>query len=393
MNNLYSVPTRAYGLGLGFLIFDVIASVCIIGSTIAAIINRSPGWKRAQTLHFGLILLSIWTILNVIDQSIRRSHPHVTYSYILFSCVSEIFRTTSNIFLLWGFLQVLNRFDHLRDQESYYAIWWLGIPLWIMGIYFICMQFAVAFAWLNFADVQVIQRLAKAKNGLEIALCAIQLVAYFMTTSVMPDNFPGKGELLVVPFFISVALMCRSFVEVIIVGQLDRSPGNLPNTWRARDVIFNIFSIFAAACVPGLVWDQNEQTYEDPMHKEETRAIDAVTDKLRRMIFVYSECYPASTFPPFKDFLKEIEQLLEEHRNVRPLKYHEEDYEREELRRLRKRFKDWKPICKVDQESGDGVSLEIERSEEAKQRLANVMLIIQSDHRSNYDVNSSGGIV
>lgn len=56
------------------------------------------------------------------------------------------------------------------------------------------MLFALAFAWLSFADLDVINAIAEARNGFEIAFTAVQFVAMLWTVSwawVALDSYPG----------------------------------------------------------------------------------------------------------------------------------------------------------------------------------------------------------
>jgi hypothetical protein len=47
-----------------------------------------------------------------------------------------------------------------------------GILLWVLAIYHLCLLFAVCFAWLSFADLDVINELMNARNAIEFTFTA-----------------------------------------------------------------------------------------------------------------------------------------------------------------------------------------------------------------------------
>ena len=105
----------------------------------------------------------------------------------------------------------------------------------------------------------------------------------------------------------SWVLTLRSFVEIIIVGQLDRRPKDLRNMWRAKDVCFHLGSALAFILASGLVWEEKGKKYNDPLHDQETIDINLVTSCLRDTIQQYAENNPEATFPPFEEVLKVVE--------------------------------------------------------------------------------------
>ena len=50
------------------------------------------------------------------------------------------------------------------------------LTLTLLGVYSICLKFAVSISWLSMNDVGVIQAIAKARNGVEVAFSALQFV-------------------------------------------------------------------------------------------------------------------------------------------------------------------------------------------------------------------------
>jgi hypothetical protein len=48
--------------------------------------------------------------------------------------------------------------------------------LWFLALYHLCLLFALSFAWLSFADLNVINAIAEARNGFEIAFTVVQFI-------------------------------------------------------------------------------------------------------------------------------------------------------------------------------------------------------------------------
>jgi hypothetical protein len=55
--------------------------------------------------------------------------------------------------------------------------------LCFLAFYHICLLFALSFAWLSFSDLHVINAIAKARNGFEIAFTALQFISTIWTAS------------------------------------------------------------------------------------------------------------------------------------------------------------------------------------------------------------------
>src|SRR5947209_4303285 len=102
-----------------------------------------------------------------------------------------------------------------------------------------------------------------------------------------------------------IALSIRSFCEIVIVGQLDRWPKNLPQIMRARDVTYSLFSIpLAIALIFGIPNFSNDQI----VVKEENEA-EEVRRLFRRKIDETSQS-GSTTAPEINDILDEIEGQL-----------------------------------------------------------------------------------
>lgn len=343
MKGLHKVPTGTHNIGIGILVVDCIFSCVIVAATATAIHICPPAWKRVQTIHFGMILLCIWTVLNWIDLTIRSTSATVTYSYILFSAFSDIFRITSAIFVLWGMMALIIRYNHLRGQNFHNQLWFFEIPLWTIGIYFLCLQLGTCFAWLDFADLESIQRLAKARNGFAIAFEAVQFVLYILVAggalSVKTRSLTKVRD-KTHPFLIwtCLALLARSFCELIFVGQLDRSPKNLRIIWRARMVLFHLCSAVFALNMALTILHDKKSIERDKLHFAETEAIKAVQRRIQKELTPLSKSRKPAIAPAMKDLLKKAEG---EEPNI---------YTKAEIKRLMKRYGDWTPINKTGQE-------------------------------------------
>jgi hypothetical protein len=117
----------------------------------------------------------------------------VPYGYILVSAVFSISKILSDTFVFWGMWQVLFRFEHLDPRfeclkdpalkpgkkytsPRYFVSNIIAIWLLFFTIYHICLLFGLTFAWLQAADPQVIQLIAKARNAFEIVYMVLQFV-------------------------------------------------------------------------------------------------------------------------------------------------------------------------------------------------------------------------
>ena len=100
----------------------------------------------------------------------------MTYSYILFDSINRIFRATSDVCVLWGVWKVQIRYRHLRPSITEHmptlVTTVIAILLWILAIYHLCLLFAVCFAWLYCADLDVINGLMNARNAIEFTFTA-----------------------------------------------------------------------------------------------------------------------------------------------------------------------------------------------------------------------------
>ncbi|KAF2866047.1 hypothetical protein BDV95DRAFT_210808 [Massariosphaeria phaeospora] len=332
MEKLNTIPTKAFGFGLGFLVFDSLAMVCIVLFTGIALFRYSKIWARARTLYFGLVLLSLWSVLNWIDMVIRHTNAEVTYAYILTDCFFSIIRVVSDIFTLWGTLHVMIRYNVLRGRDVHLRLWILGGPLWFLGIYHVCLRFALAISWLSFADIETINKIAKAKNAFEIAFTALEFVIslFALLTSGASFLYDDVRNYM---SFACLALWLRSFCELVITGELDRNPTRLNLTLRTRNVTYHLFSaafaIFISYAIP-------KPSKRDPLLNQENFAITRVRDHVKKRI---------------SDDTKQGQNTAA---NIATVLYTPERAEpamKTEYEFLRHKYKDWTPIYKWHGES------------------------------------------
>lgn len=72
----------------------------------------------------------------------------------------------------------------MRRPERYYrqpAV--VAVLLLFLGVYQICLMFALSFVWLSFSDLDVINAIAKARSGFEIAFTALAFVSTCVITA------------------------------------------------------------------------------------------------------------------------------------------------------------------------------------------------------------------
>jgi len=118
----------------------------------------------------------------------------LTYGYILITSLNAALRTLSDVLVLVGWWQTMERFQTPKVANLLWLSWdpevrkhWIMpelIPialLWLLGLYQVGLQFALCFAWLGFADLDVINTIARARSGIEVGFSTI----YFITLSVM----------------------------------------------------------------------------------------------------------------------------------------------------------------------------------------------------------------
>ncbi|KAI9769804.1 MAG: hypothetical protein M1840_003798 [Geoglossum simile] len=267
MKGLWQVPTITIDPGRGIAVFDFLVAFIVIGLTFTSLMRRSGHWPEAQMLHIGMVLLSIWLLLHWIDVVIRHNQVVVSFSYILVGCIYNVFRVLSDVLVLCGTVTILPRYSTVETRKYKTPLACVTGLFLFLGLYHVCLLFGLSFAWLSFSDLGVINAIAKARNGFEIAFTASQFIATF---GIIGEAFAGgvrrqdkqEREFLQVA---SIALLLRSLCEVTTVGQLDRRPLHIQRIYGVRDVMYGLWSTAFVICITGAI---PSKTAEDPLVKE-----------------------------------------------------------------------------------------------------------------------------
>ena len=107
----------------------------------------------------------------------------MTYSYIVVPSVGHMFHVAADVFLAWGLGKLVTRYLFLNEKRQQNGkndgsdAWFLsyvldclaGPVLAFLGIYQIGLLFSLCAAWLAFAQVGVINEIAKERSAFEIA--------------------------------------------------------------------------------------------------------------------------------------------------------------------------------------------------------------------------------
>ncbi len=97
----------------------------------------------------------------------------VSYNYIFASDTFNILKALSECFITGGGMLLICRFSQLGKEPFYGLIAPISLLLFF-AIYHICLLFSLSLTWLSFADLEVINKVAKARNAFEIAYTALQ---------------------------------------------------------------------------------------------------------------------------------------------------------------------------------------------------------------------------
>ena len=150
-----------------------------------------------------------------------------------------------------------------------------------------------------------------------------------------------------------LALFIRTFCAVIIIGQLDRSPTDLDNLQRARDITYGLFS---SAFVVPILFCWPSKTKDDPLavQKEEAKqakkdaqvASDTAVEEYRGSLMHKLDEITESgkkTAPTVFAFLQDMESELVANDIHSAVK-------KEELERLKVLYEEWEPIFKFSKD-------------------------------------------
>jgi hypothetical protein len=337
MTALGDQTTTTFGLGKFVVVWDSLITAGIIVATGFAIHRRSKYWGQANILYAGMVLLSLYGFFNWVDVVIHESKASVRYSYILTDAFYNTIRILSEILMVWGVFNVLARYEKLRPTPPTPDRIVIGL-FTLVGCYLICLKFAVCISWLSMNDVKIIESLAKAKNGFEIAFTALQFVLGIMAimwadsaTKYKPPMYQHEKERMC---FACCALIARSFCEIVIAGQLDRHPTHLQTILRARNVCYHLFSLAFIALVAFTTRPDNPDE-ADPLALKEEAAVQQARDFLIDRLDFRTRGR-LLTAPKFG-------VLLDDLRNHAPLKSPEME---REIKRLEAEYGDWEPVYK-----------------------------------------------
>lgn len=141
-------------------------------------------------------IVTRWSVLHWIDVVVHTLRAHVAYSYILVGCCFNVIRGLSDVCVLWGTMKVLIRYEDIRPSmaSDYFAgSTIIGCLLWFLALYHLCLQFALSFAWLSFADLSVIDKIAEARSCFEIAFTVVQFISTIWIVVWAYDSFTWAG--------------------------------------------------------------------------------------------------------------------------------------------------------------------------------------------------------
>ncbi|KAH0537286.1 hypothetical protein FGG08_005911 [Glutinoglossum americanum] len=309
---------------------------------------------------------------------VRHNRANVTYGYILVNTIYNTFKVFSDVFVLWGTCRVLVRYKYLRSNTIFRATTVVASLFWFLALYHLILLFVLSFAWLSFSDLNVINAIAEARSGFEVAFTALQFCST-IAMSVWAVYKLGSVRLNInsVSLFYSeerefsiaasIALLLRSFCEVVIVGQLDRWPANTQEIFRARDVTYGLFSMFFVGFITfaipknaeedPLIKRQEEQDRADEAAKE--AALEEVATWIIQKLGEVTE-HGRKTSPTIPTLLDTLESELGPQRPHQDL-YNVWDTKKKEIHKLRELYADWEPIYKWQ---GEGTTTDPSRDAE-----------------------------
>ncbi|KAK3311790.1 hypothetical protein B0H66DRAFT_171734 [Apodospora peruviana] len=305
MGGLWNVETRAFPptggdkSGLGLVIWDLLVMICLAICNRCMYMGQASSRGTLRLLHVAIALLSVWFFLHCLDLFIHQFRAPVRYSYIIAPAIFDIFRFLSDVLIIPGFWLALQRYQRpdvpqfpvIEEDKDALVMCTL---VWILGIYQIGLNFSFSFAWLGFADLAAIDRIAKSRSAFHVAFAALYFfVTIFVVVTSLEHGIRKRRAvaLVVLPkstldsledsrYLMNtalIALLFRSFCELVIVGQIDRSPENLVQVYVARDVCYGLFSAamsyFVLAATP-MKWHKKEDPWEaDKMENERLKQI------------------------------------------------------------------------------------------------------------------------
>jgi hypothetical protein len=129
-------------------------------------------------------------ILHWVDILIRYYRTPVLYNYIIFPAILHIFRVFSDIYVVWGICRVIRRYHSLRREDTVFAA--VFALLVLLGVYQLCLLFALDFTWLGFADPGVINEISKDRIAFEVAFSAVMFVVVIALAIVWDELYKAR---------------------------------------------------------------------------------------------------------------------------------------------------------------------------------------------------------
>jgi len=116
----------------------------------------------------------------------RHYHTPVPYSYILAGPLSDLFRISSTVLLLWGTYTVV--WKELEDQFTIWkqGVWWFAAKFLIfvvtlMAIFYAVLGIALSAVWLEFFSLNAIADIAGKRTDFEMAMAAFFFIFGLLT--------------------------------------------------------------------------------------------------------------------------------------------------------------------------------------------------------------------
>jgi len=148
-------------------------------------------------------------------------------------------------------------------------------------------------------------------------------------------------------FEASIALLLRSFCEVVIVGQLERHPAHIQTITRARDATYGLFSlcfiIFITFAVP-------KRGGGDPLIEKEKAAVQEAKTWVIQRLDEMTE-HGRKTAPTISTLFHILEEQLQEQNDQSQDDSDSSYMKLMEIKRLRKFYAGWEPIYKWQEEA------------------------------------------
>ncbi|KUJ12160.1 uncharacterized protein LY89DRAFT_688621 [Mollisia scopiformis] len=336
--------------GLGCISFNALVAFIVTLAVLFAIVRRSKDWPEAIRLHVGLALLSLWLITHWIDSVISHVDRNVTAYAQIYTMFTHIIRICTDVLVITGLWRIIIRYDFLRPLkvDAFADNLFSGV-LWTLATVHIALLVAATGLWLKNqnGDEDETERVARARSALEVTYITVQFCAMLVmsiyacsraterqTGCAYYDEFGYMAHA-------AFALLLRSFCEIVIVGQLDRSHSDIYDPQRARDVMYGLCSIYLVLVVAFAVPEKGK---EDPLVIKDHAAVEEIKRLIEERIAEVTDG-GKNTAPTMSSVLNGIEENLRA--QTVPADAQQEYFMKlNEIARLRKQFANWEPVYK-----------------------------------------------